>query len=243
MLSALRKLGSWLLSRLGGGVLIVALGLAAYGLWLFVKDDFDFGTQKPELRQMLTRQHDQLLAARGDIEKQLADWRAEVATQQQRGQQADRVLTALREGSGWWQKLFGDRAQQQIDAERRDRMEMVRSIARARAADLHKQMAAAIRTREAFDLALHQLDWRIQEVEQSPSRIIHYLRVAWDDAGRYVFMALLAWFLAPTLIKLGLYYGIAPLIARRRPIRFAPTMATWPEVSAGGVSIETALWP
>jgi hypothetical protein len=46
MLSALHKLGSWLLRKLGGGVLIVALGLATYGLWLFVKDDFDFATQK-----------------------------------------------------------------------------------------------------------------------------------------------------------------------------------------------------
>ena len=243
MSSPLRKLGSWLLRKLGGGVLIVALGLAAYGLWLFVKDDFDFATQKSELRQMLSRKHDQLLTARSDVEQRLAGIRAEIATQQQRGQQAERVLTALREGSGWWQKLFGDRAQQQINAERRERMEMVRSIARARATGLQKQMAAAFLAKEACDLALDRLDRRIQEVEQSSSRIVHYLRVAWDDAGRYVLGALLAWFLAPTLIKLGLYHGIAPLLARRQPIRFAPTMAAWPEVSAGGVSIETALWP
>ena len=243
MSSALRKLGFWLLRKLGGGVFIVALGLAAYGLWLFVHDDFDFATQKSELRQMLARKHDQMLTARDDVEKRLAGLRAEIGAQEQRGQQADRVLTALREEGGWWQKLFGDRAQQQINAERRERMEMARSIARTRVAALQKQMAAAILTKEALDLALDQLDRRIEEVEQSPSRIVHYLRVAWDDAGRYVLIALLAWFLAPTLIKLGLYYGIAPLIARRRPIRFAATIAAWPEVSEGGVSIETALWP
>jgi hypothetical protein len=243
MSSALRKSGSWLLRKLGGGVLIVALGLAACGLWRFGQDDFDFATQKSELRQMLSRKHDQLLTARGDVEKRLVDLRAGIGAQEQRVQQAERVLTALREGSGWWQKIFGDRAQQQIDAERRERMEMVRSMAQTRATELQKQMAAAIRTKEAFDLALDQLDRRIQEVEQSQSRIVHYLRIAWDDAGRYVLVALLVWFLAPTLIKLGLYYGIAPLIARRRPIRFATTMAAWPEVSAGGGSIEAALWP
>jgi hypothetical protein len=243
MSSALRKLGSWLLRKLGGGVLLVALGLTAYGLWLFVQDDFDFGTQKSELRQMLARKHDQMLAARGDVEKRLVDLRAEVAVQQQRGQQAERVLTALREESGWWRTLFGDRAQQQTNAERRERMEKMQSMARARVAGLQQQMAAAIHTKEASDVALDQLDRRIQEVEQSQSRIVHYLRIAWDHAGRYVFIALLAWFLAPTLVKLGLYYGIAPVIARRRPIRFVTTMAAWPEVGAGGVSIATALWP
>jgi hypothetical protein len=243
MLSALRKLGSWLLRKLGGGVLLVALGLAAYGLWLFVQDDFDFGPQKPELLLMLTGKHAQMLAARGDVEKRLADLRAGIGAQEQRGQQAERVLTALHETDGWWQKLFGDRAQQQIDAERRERMAEMRNLARARVAELQKQMAAAILTKEAFDLALDQSDRRIQEVTQGESRIIHYLRVAWDDAGWYVVAVLLGWFLGPPFSKLVLFYGIAPFIARRRPIRFARTMAALPEVGESRVSIEAALWP
>ena len=243
MLSALRKLGSWLLRKLGGGVLIVALGLATCGLWLFVKDDFDFGTQKSELLQVLTGKHAQMLAARGDVEKQLANLRAEAATQQQRGQQAERVLTALHEAGGWWQKLFGDRAQQQIDAERRERLETMRNMARARVAELQKQMAAATLTKEAFDLALDQSDRRIQEVKQSGSRIVHYLRVAWDVARWYVVAVLLGWFLGPPFVKLVLFYGIAPFIVRRRPIRFARTMAALPEVGESRVSIEAALWP
>ena len=243
MSSALRKSGFWLLRKLGGGVLIVGLGLATYGLWQFGRDDFDFGTQKSALLLALTGKHAGMLAARNDIEKQLIDWRTEVALQQERAQQAERVLAALRESDGWWQKLWGDRAQWQVDTERRERMEKVRNAARAHVAGLQKQMAAATLTKEALNLALDQLDRRIQEVQQSGSRIVHYLRVAWDETGRYVLVVLLAWFLGPTLIKVGLYYGVAPMVARRRPIRLAGTMAAWPEVGEGGVMIETALWP
>jgi len=243
MSSALRKLGSWLLRKLGGGVLVVALGLATCGLWLFVQDDFDFGTQKSELLSMLTGKHARLLAARTDVEQQLANLRAEATAQQQRSQQADRVLVALRAADGWGPKLFGDRAQQQVNAGRRERMATMRSAARARTAALQKQLAAAVRAKEQFDLAIDRSDRRIQEVKQSESRVVHYLRVAWDETGRYVLVTLLAWLLAPTLIKLGLYYGVAPLLARRRPIRFAPTLAAWPEVDGSRVSIEAALWP
>lgn len=201
MLSALRKLGFWLLRKLGGGVLMVALGLATYGLWLFVQDDFDFGTQKSELLLVLTGQRTQMLAARGDVEKRIADLRAEAAALQQHDQQAERVLAALREASGWWQRLFGDRAQQQVNAERRERMEQLRGAARVREADLQKQMAAATRTKKAFDLALDQLDRRIQEVQQSESRIVHYLRVAWDQARWYVVAVLVVWFFGAPFVN------------------------------------------
>jgi hypothetical protein len=243
MLSALRKLGLWLLRKLGGGVLIVALGLATYGLWLFVRDDFDFGTQKVELLAVLTGQHTQLLAARSDVERRIVDMRTETTALQQRGRQADRVLVALRGESGWWQRLFGDRAEQQSITERRERMEQLRGAAHARETELQKQMAAAMHTKGAFDRALDRLDRRIQEVQQSGSRIVHYLRVAWDQARWYVVAVLAVWFFGPPLRKLGFYHGLAPVIARRRPIRFSRTMAAAPEVSESGVTIEAALWP
>jgi hypothetical protein len=119
----------------------------------------------------------------------------------------------------------------------------LRGAARVREAELQKQMAAAMLTKEALDLALGQLDRRIQEVQQSESRIVHYLRVAWDQAHWYVVAVLVVWFFGPPFRKLGLFYGIAPVIARRRPIRFARTMAGWPEVAESGVAIEAALWP
>ncbi|HTZ19512.1 MAG TPA: hypothetical protein VMC06_01415 [Opitutaceae bacterium] len=243
MLSVLRTLGFWLLRKLGGGVLVAALGLATYGLWLFVQDDFDFGTQKSGLLTVLTGQHTRLLAARGDVEKRIADWRTEATALQQRGQQADRVLAALREESGWWQRLWGNRAQQQSNAERRERMEQLRGAARAREVQLQKQMAVAMHQKEALDRALGQLDWRIQEAQQSESRIVYYLRVAWDHARWYVVAVLAVWFFGPPLRKLGFYHGLAPLIARRRPIRFAGIMAAAPEVGESGGVIEAALWP
>jgi hypothetical protein len=198
MLSALRKLGFWLLRKLGGGVLIVALGLATYGLWLFVQDDFDFGTQKAELLAVLTGKHTQLLAARGDVERRIVDLRTEAAALQQRGQQADRVLTALR-GRADGGRNFSATAPSSRATPNGASAWNNCGAARARVAELQKQMAAAIRTKEAFDLALDRLDRRIQEVQQSESRIVHYLRVAWDHAGWYVVAVLLVWFLGPPL--------------------------------------------
>jgi hypothetical protein len=243
MSSALRQLGSWLLRKLGGVVLIIALGLATYGLGLFLRDDFDFGTQKPELLLALTGDHTRLREAQGEVEKRIGELRVEAAAEQQRSEQAERVLATLREAGGWWQKLFGDRAQQQVNAERRERMAALRSVARARVAGLQKQMTAATRTKKEFDQALDRSERRIQEVQQSGSRIVHYLRLAWDNAHWYVAALLIVWFFGPPFGKLALFYGLAPFLARRRPIRLAETMAAWPEVGESGGSIEAALWP
>ena len=224
-------------------MLIAVLGLATYGLWLFVQDDFDFGTQKSELLLVLTGEHVRLQQARGAVEKQIAEMLAEAATAQQRSQQAERVLAALREAGGWWQRIFGDRAQQQINAERRERMEAWRNTARARLAALQKQMAAASRAKEELDRALDRSERRIAEAQQGGSRIVHYLRRAWDDGHWYGAALLVVWFLGPPFGKLALFYGLAPFLARRRPIRLAETMAAWPEVGESGAAIEAALWP
>ena len=59
----------------------------------------------------------------------------------------------------------------------------------------------------------------------------------------YVVTALALFVFGPTLFKLGLFYGLAPLLAKSRPIRWVESAAAQPAVGGSRVSVDTALWP
>jgi hypothetical protein len=236
-------LAGWLLQKLGGVMLIAGLGLAAYGVWLFLQDDFDFGTQKPQLLARLEHRQAELLADRDELDRRLADLWAESVAGQLRLQQVERVQASLRAASGWGQRLFGNRAQQRANAERRVHLDELRDEAQAHLAEVQQQITAATRTKVSLDAARDKLERRLAEVQQSGSRTVHYLRVAWDDARWYLAAWLAGWFLLPPFGRLGLFYFVAPFVARRRPIRFSEAMAARPEAGEPGVAIETGLWP
>src|ERR1044072_4090917 len=54
-------------------------------------------------------------------------------------------------------------------------------------------------------------------------------------------VALAVYFLGPTTGKVGMYFFMAPIVARGRPVRLAKTVAALPEVSESNAATELAL--
>jgi hypothetical protein len=75
-----------------------------------------------------------LLAGRAELAGRLAEVRRDLAEQRERLRRAARVLAALDDASGWWQRWFGDPAQTATNAERRRRMEEMQAETRRRIA-------------------------------------------------------------------------------------------------------------
>ncbi|HEY0944858.1 MAG TPA: hypothetical protein VGD81_06305 [Opitutaceae bacterium] len=243
MYSFLYRLGSWLLQKLAVGVLIVVLGVAAYGMWLFLRDHVDFDTRRAERLASLSEERDRLRTVRAEIEKRIEEMHAEIAAQEKRVATATRVMATLRELESWWERWFGNGEQQRANAEQIARMQELRAKSTTRIGELKQTATHTLWEREGIDIALGKAERQLLALEQEKSEAAHYLREAWERSKWYVAAALAAFFLGPTLWKLLLYYGFAPTIARTRPIRFADNIATLPTVGESHVSIDTALWP
>src|SRR5690606_29225664 len=95
--------------------------------------------------------------------------------------------------------------------------------------------------RDGLQVALGRLDIRLQEVDTQRSRFMHYVQDLWDRTRFWILLALAVYFLGPTAGKLLLYYGIAPLITRGRPVRLVAEMSALPEVAASQVALNLSL--
>lgn len=243
MYSLLYRIGSWLLQKVSVGVLIVVLGLAAYGLWLFLQDNVDFDSRRSERVEYLRAERDRLAALQAEAVARIAALQAEVEENQQKVQRAARVIETLRSLESWWDRVFGNPEQQKANAEQIANMEKLQTSLAASLAELQRSLTHANWEREGMTLSLARADAELAAAEQTTSRAEHYLRLAWDRAGVYVITALLLYFFGPSLWKLLMYYVLAPILARSRPIRLADTIVALPSVTPSHVSIEAALWP
>jgi len=243
MYSLLYRIGAWLLQKVSVGVLIVVLGIAAYGLWLFLQDNVDFDSRRSERVEALRYERDRLAALQTEAAARIEGLRAEMAEQERKVQQAARVVETLRQLESWWDRIFGNRDQQKANAEQIANMEKLQSSLAGRISELQRTLTHASWEKEGMELSLVRTEAELAAAEQSTSRAEHYLRLAWDRAGLYVVLALVAYFFGPSFWKVTLYYGFAPLLARSRPIRFVDSIAALPSVTPSHVSIETALWP
>ncbi len=239
----LLKSGAWLLQKLLVAALIVGLGLAVYGLWIFLREQQEADAQREAGLQVLGEKRAQLLAAKTELEQRIAGLQTGIETQRERVRQAEKVLTTLRAMENWWDNLWGDRAQRQANEERVRRMEALKDGALGQVADLHRTLSQTRWEKDGLEMVLRQTELDATKIEAGKSKIAHYLRGAWREARWYVALALGSYFFGPTLWALALYYGFAVLIGRGRPIRFERELPVMPQVGESRVSLDTALAP
>ncbi|MDO8541237.1 MAG: hypothetical protein Q7S40_12435 [Opitutaceae bacterium] len=245
-MGTLAKLARWFFGKFAGAVLIVALGLAAVALWLFLKDNADFERHRVERVQQLMRDRQGLLDAKADIEARIASMAREVELQQQRIEKAKKIIDGLRELESWWDRLrelFGGAPQQQANAGNIRRMEQLQTEAHELIATMKRGMIFVSGEKKGLDASVERLEREIQEVERSRSVTWHYLRRAWDESRWMVAVALAAFLFGPTLWALLMYYGFAAWATRGRPIRFTDTLPALPTVGESRVSISVVLRP
>lgn len=237
----LARLARWLAGKFAGAALVLALGMAAVGLWLFLQDNAGSERRRGQRLQQIAVERDYLLRARAELEERLAQIARDLQTQQQRVEQAQKVAAALQQLESWWDRVFGNPDQQQANLEQLQRMQQLEADARARSSMLQRQLTQAAAEKEELAAAFDRLGGERGIVEQSGSETLHYLRRAWDQSKWYLAGALLAFFAGPTVWAVLMYFGFAALATRGRPIRFADTLPALPAVGQGGVSIAVTL--
>lgn len=233
----------WLGRKLAVAGLIVLLALAGYGLWLYLQQE---GTLEQvrlgRLREAMAERAG-LQAAKAEAEAKVAAVKANLQAEETRVKQAAEVVAALRALESWWERWFGDSAQQRANAEQMRRMEELKATASGKMAELKRQAAEAAWTRDGIGAALEQTEARVAELEAAQSRARQFVRQAWDKTKGWLAAALAGYFFGPTLWALLMYFGFARLLVRGRPIVLGSEPAAWPEVGPSRVSLDLALGP
>ena len=89
------------------GTFIVVLGLAAFALWLFLKDNVDFDSRRSERVSYLRAERDRLAALQAEAVARIAALQAEAAEHEDKIKRTARVIETLRSLENWWDRLFG----------------------------------------------------------------------------------------------------------------------------------------
>jgi hypothetical protein len=243
MQGLLLKLVSWLLQKLAVAALIILVALAGYGLWLYLQEEGLLEERRVEQLQRAIVERDRLLDAQGVIEKRIAEARVLIAKQKDNAQRADKIIATLRELESWWERWFGNREQQAGNVERLQKMEKFKSDTAAKIVELQRAVTQAVTERDGVEQALRRTNNEVANLEASRSPGRNYVVRAWEKTKWWLLLALASFFLGPTLWSLAMYFVVAPLMSRGRPIRLGPDPSALPEVGESRVSVDAVLHP
>ena len=239
MSSSLSKLGRWLARKLVMTVVVTAAGFATYGLCLYVHDTGEYGRS----RGALAAQWAEAKVTTAALEAEVAGLQAAITAQQQRVDMAMRVIATLRDLQSTWDRFVGNPAQQQANDDQRRRMKAIKRTANDEVRRLRSEFFVKGRTLAVAKADLVRTDRTLTDLDHGRAAWVHYLREAWFLGRGYVALLLAVYLLGPTLVCVWLYYGLAPLIVRGRPVRLRGEPVAVVKAEASRATVESALWP
>jgi hypothetical protein len=198
------------LERFATGVLIAALGLCAYGLWLFLHDDVDFELRNNGAITTLAVKRREIRSALDDVDRRRDETTAGLAAEEARARQAEKVIATLHDLESTWDRFVGNPAQQKANAEQIRRMEATRDAARTKEAELKQSLARLGWEKDGLELDLGKLDQEMAFAEKHRSVAGHYLTQAWLRTRGWV------------LAALALYVVVGVVIKKRHPVAVRP---------------------
>ena len=250
-MATILKFIRWVCEKFAAAALIVALALAACGLWLFLKDNVDFDQWRQDMVRSVNGERAHAKEALADVNRRMDRISAEISAEQDRAKQADKVLAQLRDLESTWDRWVGNPAQQKTNAERIESVTVLRQSLTAKVATLQKEFTRTTWERDGLEVALGKFDAQIQAIDAKQSKVMHYLDRVWNyPLGRaplrlavkwWVAIGLAFYFLGPTTGRIALYYFIAPFVTRGRPVRLTKILPVLPDVAVSNVSAEVSL--
>jgi hypothetical protein len=243
MQGLLLKLASWLMQKLAAAAFIVLIALAGYGLWLYLQEEGLLEDRRAAQLQHAIAERDRLLDVQAVIEKRIADARVLIEKQKDNAQRADKIIATLRELESWWERWFGNREQQAGNQERLQKMEKFKSDTTGKLVELQRVVTLAVTEKDGVEQALRRTNNEVANLEASRSPARRYVVRAWEKMKWWLVIALASYFLGPTLWSLAMYFVVAPLMSRGRPIRLGPDPPALPEVGESRVSVNAVLHP
>src|SRR4051812_40054855 len=105
----------WVFEKFAAAAAIIALGLAAAGLWLFLRDNVDFDQWRSDMLRTVNGERTKVVAAKADVVKRMDRIAVEITAEQQRAAQADKVIAQLKEFDSTWDRIKRDPQQKAND--------------------------------------------------------------------------------------------------------------------------------
>lgn len=255
MFRAILRLFRWLTEKVAIAVLIVGFVVAGCGLWLYLREHVDFNLEqwRQDTIRAITGEHGRLEQALADTHAELKALSGQIAGEQQRLAQADKVIAGLDALDSTWDRVFGDRTQQTLNEQRLAKVVAERKAIAAHLDQLRDEFTHKTWTRDGLEIALGKEDAKLRAVEAKRSKVTHYLEQIWNyplghghirlPLHDWVLLVLGLYFLGPSLGKLVLYFIVAPQVMRGRPVRLADAVPALPHVGDSSVAADLALSP
>lgn len=253
MLNVIFKFMRWVFEKFAVGVLIVALGFVACGLWLFLKDNVDLDQWRQEVVRSINGERTKVKAALDDVHKRMDRISVEITAEQEKGKQMDKIIATLRDLESTWDKFTGNAEQQKANDERIQNLSTARMKTTAKIAALQQDFTRATWERDGLEIALGKVEAKLAAAQEQQSQVMRMAERTWNyEVGRapirlpikwWVVVALGLYFFGPTMGKLGMYFGVAPWIAKGKPVRLQSAPAMLPTVSESRVATSVSLRP
>jgi hypothetical protein len=203
MHAILLQLAAALGRRLGLALVIVAAAVGMRLLWTLVGEETLREGERRARVEAGRQEEKPLLAARAELAGRLAEVQRDLAEQRERLRRAARVLAALEDASGWWQRWFGDPAQTTTNAERRRRMEEMQAETRRRIAVTEALLGRLTGEDGQAEQALGRVRRELATAEAGQSPFWRRLEAAWTAVRVPVAVTLALVFAGPTVWALG----------------------------------------
>lgn len=225
-------------------VLIAALALIAYSLWLFGRDHAEFTEHRAQMLATVERERE---TTRGKLAEQTRvrdEKNAALELQRQRNGQAEKVLKTLHElDPGALDRVFGDPERRKAHEAQIARMESLRTETQTRIVELQRESLKAGQERDALVARLSALDHEYAELNSEENAVSHYLRMAWKEVHWLVAGVFLAYLFGGLVAAIVLYYGWANWVGRGRATQLTASEAALPVIGESGVVVEDSVWP
>lgn len=200
---------------------------------------------------------DRLAAARAELEarqlraqasvdqetRELAGQVALLSAKARERERAGRVEDTLHALESTWDRWFGAREQQRLNAAAIDRLQARQRALAQELQSLERERDTVERRLFAAQARAEKLGEALSHVQPGSSVLYFYLWSAWQALGRVLVITFFAALLGPALCRILLYYVLAPRLARGRALRLGEVPEVWPQVSVSSPSLEVALWP
>ncbi len=243
-MGALARFFSWVLRQFGVALVLGVGGLAALGLWVYVREHVELEQVRQEAVRHLSGQTARTRAALADVEQRIVALQAEQGRQEERRREAARLRADLEAENSALRRLTRDADQVARDEQRLLRLRQLEREAAAGAAELAGQVERAGWERDGLRTALGRFEAQQRRMEAEKSRVARYATLTWERYGRFVLVGVLTYFLAPPLGRLIAYFVVAPLVSARPAVRLGPVAAERPVLrSAGGAALAVELEP
>ena len=150
------------MARFVAGLLLVAVWLGGYALRLYRLDGTDYGQRQQARIAALVAQRDMLQGSVTVVAARRTDRAAALAVEETRARQADKVIASLRALESTWDRLVGNPAQQQANAEQIRRMEEMRDTARSQAAAIKQELPRLTWEKDGLEIDLGRLSGELR---------------------------------------------------------------------------------